>query len=363
MKTTRLFWLGGAILVCLLCVLVAIISPVRISIAFDSQDDAARAGSRSLATTTPLPPTAEPPTAEPPTAAPPTAEPPAPTAEPPTMVPAPPQEERRRPKPTPTATASPVVPTPDEPAQVSIRKQTSAPQALPGDRLSFTLIVTNSGGSIAHDVVVTDEIPLPFQVIDLKSTKGDIVVSAQQVTAYPRTLAPGETQSYTVVVALPPTIKPGPVANTAIITTSTNGDDPGDNTSTTTVELSVPLAKQTRPPQLPRTSDTLDPASHVLLIYWPLLALAMGMFLCAAAARLGAFRQRTLTVLVGVAQPAGDATAVPGITLSPPELLARWRMGISVHDLVSLVVQQNPQADRLAISIAVQRMLREEMTR
>jgi uncharacterized repeat protein (TIGR01451 family) len=349
--TTRLLWLAGAALALVLCTLAAALIPVRIQISLGAQGDTARAAAPlSLPTTTPAPPTEVPPTA----------------------TPEPPREERRRPTITPTpppATAVPEPPAP--PAQVQIVKRASSATALPGDRLSYTLTVTNQGQGAAHDVVVTDEVPRPLQVIDLQSSKGDIVVEGRRVTAYPRTLAPGETQTYTIVAQLPDGAAPGPLANTAIIITTTGGDDPGDNTSTTIVEVLPPLTKQSAPPRLPTTASPLDPeARPFLAIYWPLLALGLGLLAFGGAARVGAFRQRTLRVTVGALPPAADAGEraelgglAVGIQLDPHELAARWRGGASTPELVALVARRNSQADRLAVSIAVQRVLQAEVGR
>jgi len=270
MNPSRLIWLASAAALLLLAV-VATFSPIRLQITFDNQTTTANAGALNLPTTTPQPPTAVPPTDVPATAVP-------PTSEPATAIPAtpePPPERRDRNTPTPAA-ATPVPATPEptpplplmQPPQISIIKRASVAEALPGDRFSYTLVVTNNGQGVARDVVISDDIPAALKVVDLRSSTGDIVVDGQRVTAYPRTLAPGETQTYTIVVQVAATATPGTVANTAIITTTTTGDDTGDNTSTTTVQIKRPLTIQTIPPRLPKTADPtiLD---TTLLAYWP----------------------------------------------------------------------------------------------
>lgn len=50
-------------------------------------------------------------------------------------------------------------------------------------------------------MTVSDQVPQQLEVIDLASTKGDIAVSGQTVTAYPRTLEAGETAEYRITGA------------------------------------------------------------------------------------------------------------------------------------------------------------------
>src|SRR5204862_7518838 len=125
---------------------------------------------------------------------------------------------------------------------VVIHKGADQTAVLPGDKLAFTITVANRGGTTAQDVVVTDKVPDVFHVVDLTSEKGAIVVEHQTVTAYIVSLAPGEVVPLRVAVAVSGDAQPGPVGNTAVVTTSTNGDDPGDNTSTTTVTIQTPPA-------------------------------------------------------------------------------------------------------------------------
>jgi uncharacterized repeat protein (TIGR01451 family) len=375
MNPNRVIWIGTAIATVLLLTVVAIFSPIRIQITFDNQTTAANAGTLNLPTTTPVPPTAVPPTTVPATAIPAT---PIPSTDvPPTAIPATPipptdRPERKTPTPEPatataipaTVTVVPVTATPALPPQVRITKTASGATVQAGDRFSYTLKVTNSGQGIARDVVVSDDVPAPLTVVDLNSTKGDIVVNGQRVTAYPRTLAPGETQTYTIVVQLPANASAGKIANTAIITTTTTGDDTGDNTSTTTISVTRPRSTQTlETPRLPKTADPTV-VDTTLLAYWPLLILALALMGFGVAARRGAFRQQTLAVTVGGLPFATDsrerrelAGFATSIQLDPHDLVRRWHAGTTTADLVQLVAQLNPQADRLAVSIAVQKVL------
>jgi len=57
---------------------------------------------------------------------------------------------------------------------------------------------------------------------------------------------------------------------------------------------------------------------------------------------------------------AGFATQIP---LDPHDLVQRWRAGSTTGELVQLVAQRNPQADHLAVSIAVQKVLQRTLNR
>lgn len=358
MKQSRLTWFTSSAAVLLLITIVATFSPVRVQITFDHQTTTANAGMLNLPTTTPLPPTSIPATAVPPTSI--TA-----TAEPPTAIPATPEAPpERRERHTATPIPATLEPTPALPLrlppQISIRKRASVAEVMPGDKFSYILVVTNSGQGSASDVVISDDIPSELKVIDLHSSKGDIVVDGQRVTAYPRTLAPGETQTYTIVVQLPAGAHAGTIANTAIITTTSIGDDPGDNTSTTTVTVKIPLAKQSAPPRLPITADPTA-AERSLPSYWPLLVLALGLCAFGIAARKGAFQQQTLRIQLAETPALGKApTHTPASTdllINPDDLYARWNAGESTSRLVELVAAQNPQTNRLMISLTVQQLL------
>jgi uncharacterized repeat protein (TIGR01451 family) len=364
MKHLRLGWLAGFAAVALLITLAALINPVQIEITIAPRASAAYAG---LPTVTPLPPTpAAPPLT--PTEAPPTAtvpvptEPPTPVAPPATSVP--PERERRQPTVTPMApSVTPMLPPVEEERhpQLVIIKRSTTGVVHPGDRVSFEIELTNRGDAPALDVVVTDEVPLPLKVVDLRSTMGDIVVEGQRVIAFPRRLGPGEVIQFTIVAAVPLDTPVGRIANTAVVTSS-SPDDPGDNTSTAAIEIAPLLVKQSAPPRLPTTADPTEAA--ILARYWPLLVLALSAMLFGALLRTGAFRQRTLLVrlahAVAATEPSPPDTNRPThLMIDPDEIQACWAAGASTRELVMQVASRNPSVDRLTISLAIQQMLRD----
>ena len=241
MSSTRTFWLSGLLLTGLITILLAFFGPVRISIILARDEQAASAAPVSdLPTVTPLLPTATAMPASPvpattiPTSTPPPA---TATALPASPVPATPEQDKpRRHEPTPTPEpaipeATPVL-TPNSPGHpnLTISKASDIREGFSGDRLTFTLRAYNAGQQRANDVVITDRVPDVLEVIDLHSSKGDIVLDGQVVSAYPRTLDPGENAVYTIVTRIRSNAPAGEYTNMGLITTSTENDDTGDNT-------------------------------------------------------------------------------------------------------------------------------------
>lgn len=232
----------------------------------------------SLPTETPAPPTPEPSS----TPVPPTST-PAPTATtPPTPTEEPPPEEHHRPSPTPTATLTPIPPTlTPEPVisitDIGVEKTADKAEALPGDLVRFTLrVFSASGADVATDVVVRDAVPDAFEVVDLSSSKGDIVVAGHEVTAYPSTIAPGEEVIIVVTAKVRAGVVAGTVVNTATVITSTPNDPPDNNTSSTPVEIRVPMKPAIVPPSLPHTADPLAEQQALLTVLpWTLVGLLL----------------------------------------------------------------------------------------
>lgn len=189
------------------------------------------------------------------------------------------EDKKKDPTPTPEPSATPQPEpsaTPIPQTNVRIIKQVDRSSAQTGETVVYTIIVVNTGSAVANDVVVRDNVPSEVQVTDLGSSKGDIVVSGQQVTAYPSTLQPGEQASYTVTGRVREGSN-GQVENTALVTISTPGDDPSDNSSTVVFTIPAPQPRPTAPPVIFRVPQTADPTDSVIwnMLPWALLALAL----------------------------------------------------------------------------------------
>jgi uncharacterized repeat protein (TIGR01451 family) len=191
-------------------------------------------------------------------------------------------DTKKDPTPTPEPSATPLPEpsaTPIPQTNVRIIKEVDRASAQAGESVVYRIIVINTGNAVANDVVVRDNVPSAVEVTDLGSSKGDIVVSGQQVTAYPSTLQPGEQASYTVTGRVREGVN-GQVENTALVTISTPGDDPSDNSSAVVFMIPAPQPKPqpTAPPQVVfRVPQTADPTESVIwdMLPWALLALAL----------------------------------------------------------------------------------------
>lgn len=201
--------------------------------------------------------------------------------------------------PSPTATARPSAappePADEPPSATPVPSATPAPPAgttllltkvadrttvAPDETITYTLLARNVGAVPAFDVVLTDEVPAALQVIDLFCAKGAIVVTGQQVRAYPGTLSPGETVTMRISVRVRPGTPPGPIPNTAQLTTTTPPED-GDQPVTSTVVVGVVGAPAPpAPPHLPRTAaPPLDADIPVLAAIPPLVWVAVSALL------------------------------------------------------------------------------------
>lgn len=212
---------------------------------------------------------------------------------------------------------------------MAILKTADRAEVEPGGTVAYTLAISNRGGQTAYDVVVSDEAPAALEVIDLWSSKGDVVVHGQTVTAYPRELQPGEEQTIRVTARVRPLMQAGAITNIGIITTSTPGDPPDNNTSTVTIEL---LPPKTPPRRLPPTSETLlgedipllasiPPAAWVAIIGVLLVLLGCMMRLALRARSSGGASVAAATALPGGARPASSTFRLPqAAPISPPRL-------------------------------------------
>ncbi len=210
-----------------------------------------------------------------------------------------------------------------------IQKTADRAEVEPGGTVVYTLAISNRGGQTAYDVVVSDEVPAALEVIDLWSSKGDVVVDGQTVTAYPRELQPGEEQTIRITVRVRPGAQAGSIPNIGIITTSTPGDPPGNNTSTLTIEL---LPPQAPPSRLPRTAETLlgqddplfgriPPALWAALVGVLLIALGCMMHLAVRGRSSGGASVAAATALPNGARPAASTFRLPSAAPSGPPRL------------------------------------------
>lgn len=230
------------------------------------------------------------PSAEPPTPVPPTDIPrPTATSEPvpapspvPTNPPAPTSTSPAQPPPdapdngnpsTPTATPVPATPTAAPtaaaPADPAISKSVSPSTARVGDSVTYTIIVTNLGGSTATGVTVEDTLPAILSPSGVTTSRGEASLSGQTVRVTIGDLAPGETVTITVQAKV--VAQPAPPNNRNLATVSSTSPDGNPDNN----QASVPLDPAVIPAVLPTTGDAGQDS-------WPLAAVLLGLTLIAA---------------------------------------------------------------------------------
>jgi len=131
---------------------------------------------------------------------------------------------------TPTLTATPV-------GDPRVSKSADPSSGFPGDSITFNITVINDGPVPATDVVVDDSIPGVFEIKGVSTSQGTVDYSGQNVDAVIGTIEPGGSVTITIRTTIRADAQPGQVDNVAIMTNTTPGDIPGNNTSTTTVTI------------------------------------------------------------------------------------------------------------------------------
>ncbi len=215
--------------------------------------------------------TTTPPTPTQPPAGTPSATPPAgiPTATPPGQPTATPKKnDHHEPTKTPTPTNTPP-PTGDP----RIDKSADPSSGFPGDKITFTIVVRNDSPIPATNIEVNDSVPGEFEIQGATTSQGTIEVNGQHIHAVIGTLPPGGSATIRISTVIRADAAPGQVDNVAILSTDTPGDNPGNNTSTTTVTIQgpgVPTPTAPVPAKLPPTSgassDWIIPLALVALV-------------------------------------------------------------------------------------------------
>ena len=189
------------------------------------------------------------------------------------------------------------------PVNLAVETRADAPQAMAGARVVVTVrVVASETGSAAQDVEVTTMVPDELTVIDLASTRGDIVVQGQQVRAFPVTLAAGEEVILTITTTVRDGAAPGSTVTTTTMTTSSAQPTEDDHAATTVVitppgdQPPTPAPAPALPTHLPKTSDPLaDDAGRMqqlLLIVLGIVLLGWGATIHTVLRPAGLARQR-----------------------------------------------------------------------
>ena len=148
----------------------------------------------------------------------------------------------QRPRPRPPAPPKPPQPKPKPPAppqpkaDVGIVKTVDRATALTGERLTYTLKVTNHGSVTAPDVVATDTSALPLTIVSVQPSQGSCNRSAP-VRCSLGTLAAGKSATVTIIAEAR---RAGDARNTATVTAAIDDSDPSNNISTAHTTIRQP---------------------------------------------------------------------------------------------------------------------------
>jgi uncharacterized repeat protein (TIGR01451 family) len=101
-------------------------------------------------------------------------------------------------------------------ADPAITKLGSPELALPGETVTFTIVVTNNGTAAATNLVVTDPLPDPLSPESATTTQGSFSISGSTVIFAVGTVNPGQVITLTVITRVRADVKPPlDVTNTA----------------------------------------------------------------------------------------------------------------------------------------------------
>ena len=121
-------------------------------------------------------------------------------------------------------------------ADLAIMKTISANPAPLNGAVTYTIVVTNNGPSVASAVTVADA--LPAGLLNPSTATSGCTVTGSQLECTRPTLAVDATFTVTVTGTVDPSTSGTTLSNTATVTSSTPDPDPSDNTSTVTVPVS-----------------------------------------------------------------------------------------------------------------------------
>jgi uncharacterized repeat protein (TIGR01451 family) len=130
-----------------------------------------------------------------------------------------------------------------------------------GANLTYTIAVSNAGPAAAANVSVTDAIPAGTTFVSAVPTQGSCS-GTTTVTCSLGAIAGGGSASIALTVTLPPT--PGPVANTAVVSTTSPDGNAANNSSTSNITV---------------VASAAIPAMSSMMLLLLALALAMAGFI------------------------------------------------------------------------------------
>jgi uncharacterized repeat protein (TIGR01451 family) len=88
---------------------------------------------------------------------------------------------------------------------LALRKIANPPFALPGDPVTWTIVIENVSGAALTDIIVEDEVPNLLEVRSVTSSQGTASFANGRVTLTQGILAPGEQVTLTITTRVRPT--------------------------------------------------------------------------------------------------------------------------------------------------------------
>ncbi|HEX6292765.1 MAG TPA: DUF11 domain-containing protein [Herpetosiphonaceae bacterium] len=119
-------------------------------------------------------------------------------------------------------TAGPT-PTPRR-AALNVTKEVDNPRPRPGETVVFTIRVQNVGDTTARDVIVQDNMPGAFEILDVTTSAGTATVRGPTVRVEIPQIDPGATVVITIRARLRPDAR-GPLINVVIVRDATGALD------------------------------------------------------------------------------------------------------------------------------------------
>jgi uncharacterized repeat protein (TIGR01451 family) len=153
-------------------------------------------------------------------------------------------------------------------ADISVTKTDNPDPVNAGDNLTYTITVTNAGPSDAQNVTLTDAVPPGTTFVSFTQLSGPTFSSTTPVgggtgtvTSTAPSLADGATAVFRLVVNVnAATPQGGTITNSVTVTTTTAGDDPGNNADTETTSVNAQADLRVTKTDNP---DEVDPGANI----------------------------------------------------------------------------------------------------
>jgi uncharacterized repeat protein (TIGR01451 family) len=171
----------------------------------------------------------------------------------------------------------PPAPVPAQSAtKLLVHKHVNKANAYPGQKLSYTVTITNVGPDTATDVKVADTPTIPIKVVSIHAGQGSCD-AGRPITCTLGTLAVGKTVKIEIVAEVK---RAGAERNTATATSATDLLDPAEATSTATTKV-APILQVHKTASVPRAT-TGQNVKYTITVKNPTLVAIRNLVVCDA---------------------------------------------------------------------------------